>query len=71
MAVLRQVVTEEGGHVLDLHVALKRHEFRDELGHLSEEGIEKMSRLVEPEVERLLRKNKAVLRKVRKKRRSR
>ena len=55
--VLRKVVSDEGGYFLDLHAALRAHEFSDNAGHFNEEGTAKMVRLVEPKVRRLLRKH--------------
>lgn len=51
---VQKAVQEEGATVLDLHRALRRSGFRDELGHYSVEGSERLADLVEPTLEMLI-----------------
>jgi hypothetical protein len=57
IALLRRVVEENGGALLDLHRALPRSAFRDVDCHLTKEGAVEMATLVAPELERLLGQN--------------
>jgi hypothetical protein len=54
VALLRQVVEENGGELLDLHRALPRSAFRDVDCHLTKEGAVQMATLVTPELRRVL-----------------
>jgi hypothetical protein len=54
MAVLRAATEDAGGTFLDLHALLARAEFRDEAGHMTAGGHDRIADAVAPEVRRLL-----------------
>jgi len=54
IALLRQVVEENGGQLLDLHRALAKRYFRDTDCHLTVDGAAETAKLVAPELGRML-----------------
>ena len=55
IAMLRRVVEQNGGQLLDLHRALTKQYFRDPDCHFTTEGAAEMARLLTPEIRQLLR----------------
>ena len=54
MDALRRAVEASGGRFLDLHRALRKADFRDHLGHYSEQGTQILAAKLQPVVEKLL-----------------
>jgi hypothetical protein len=52
--ILREVVEENGGYLIDLHHALAARYFRDKDCHFTADGAAEMAKLLTPEIRRLL-----------------
>jgi hypothetical protein len=51
---LRRAAQSAGAELVDLHDVLEKHEFRDNAGHYSQEGSDRIADSLEPVVERML-----------------